>query len=210
MNHLFSRLENAGQDRTKNNPASMHHPAVSPAERATQSAAGIPTESLPTMAAPSLIPAYAIPSRAAPGSEQSAHAIPTPPAAWPVRLWFFSLLSLIGLSVLTLALPARHALLSPQRLDDRPDARPQAATLPRSATPSTATPPAQAPAQAAPGVAPGAKPAPAAPLAIQRETRPAKPAPLARTAPLPGHAQRHPANCSEAMLAMNLCTTPPP
>jgi hypothetical protein len=204
MNHLYSRLENATQDRTENDPPILHQSAESPAETTAQSAAGIPTEPSPATAASPLIRDYAISSRVGPASEPPAHAFATLPAAWPVKLWFFSLLSLIALALLTLALPAQHDLLSWRRPDSRPGAGPQAAALPPSTT--RATPPA-----APVGVAPGARPTQAAPaLAIQREPRPAKPAPSVHTVPLPEHAQRNTANCSEAMLAMNLCTTPSP
>jgi hypothetical protein len=205
MSRLFSRLENASQDRTENDPSLLHHSPEPSAETAAQSAAEIPTEPSPAMAAAPLIPDYAISSRAGLASGQPARAFPTLPAAWPVKLWFFSLLSLIGLALLTLALPAQHGLLSSQRLDSRPGARPHAVALPPST--ARATPPAAPPV----GVAPDAKPTPAAPaLDIQRETRPIKPAQSAHTTPLPGPAQRNTENCSEAMLAMNLCTTPSP
>jgi hypothetical protein len=204
MSRLFSRLENASQDRTENDPPLLHHSAEPPSETAAQSAAGIPAEPSPAMAATPVIPDYAISSRVGLASGQPAHAFPTLPAAWPVRLWFFSLLSLIGLALLTLALPAQHGLLSAQRLDSRPGARPQAAALPPST--ARATPPA-----VPVGVAPDARPTPAAPaLVIQREPRPIEPAPSAHTTPLPGPAQRNTENCSEVMLAMNLCTKPSP
>jgi hypothetical protein len=205
MSRVFYGLEKTPQDRTENDPPLLHHLAESPAETAAQSATGIPTGPLPATTAAPPIPDYAISSRAGPTSKQPAHAVPTAPAAWPVRVWFFSLLSLIGLALLTLALPAQHGLLSPRRLDSRPGARPQAAASPPSST-ARATPPA-----APSGAAPEASPAPAAPApAIQREPRPTRPAPSAHTMPLPGHVQRNTANCSEAMLAMNLCTTPSP
>ena len=204
MNRLFSRLENATRDRTENDPPSLHHPTESPTETAARSAAGMATEPPPARAAAPLISNYAFFSRAGLASGRPAHAFPAPPAAWPVKLWVLSLLSLIGLALLTLALPAQHGLLSSRRMDSRPGAQPPAAALP----PSTAR--ATSPA-APPGVASGARPTPAAPaLAIQREPRPTKPAPLAHPTPLPGPAQRNTANCSEAMLAMNLCTTPSP
>lgn len=214
MSRLFSHLENIGRDPTAVAPTD---PAPGPDSGVVGSTAGqtasvsVPhAGTAPTSFArnvsgqagnampfsPPLIPGYAIATELAlPGP------IAPPPARsrplWTVRLWFFSLLALIGfsLAMLLVPVPAPVAETAPVR-DGAPagETAPVAPTVQDSAV-ATALPPAPA----------GPKPPPAAsePRPAREAAPPAPPMPV--SAP-PDAASR--ASCSEAMAAMNLCSTP--
>lgn len=204
MSRLFSRLEDIGHDQTDTVPpaesalkADTHADAASlvPSDDDTRTPdAGMPGQ--PAMAP--LVPGYAIPSRLA-VSPQLRPVAARP--VWPVRLWLASLLLLIGLSLLMLALP-EHLL--PLAVQQRPaGAAPDVPAVSRpDATP--ARPAATPPASAVTGMVRPVPTAPA-PRAEPRTTRPvATPA-----APAPSQPNGSPA-CSEAMLAMSLCSKSSP
>lgn len=217
MSRLFSRLENMGQD--QNDSASPDPPpradrrenaqddAPASAETGSGTHATAVSAELPSMRP--LVPGYAI------SSSLGMAAPPAPVVArpvWPVRLWLLSLLLLPGLSLSILAVPERLLPLATQARTSAsavPDAR---VLAPAAATPAVDARPDRAPAPSAAAsaiVTPTPVPAPSAPRAEPRSRiTAAVPAPvIIPAAPL------HPAAdaaCSEAMLAMNLCSKPSP
>lgn len=190
MSRLFSHLENIGHDRTE-----TETPA--PARVADAAAAlrpGMPVEAKspdtlpasapreqpgPVSTVKPLMPGYAIASQL---SLSSAQPLPAAPAraTWPVRLWFISLLALIGVSL--------AMLLSPR---PAPPAGTVAAPMPPSL-----------PITAAVEEAKPAMPSAAAAGSPSEQRQPSLPA--RATAPAADPA------CSPAMAAMNLCSATHP
>ena len=221
MSRLFSRLENTGQGRSDAMPLpeqsgpDLQPEGAAPLAGPTQAGATPLTSGASTMAP--LVPRYSI----------SAH-LSTPLAApmaskrpdWGVRLWLFSLLLLIALALLMLALPERLYPLSLQRQAPEyplPNAAPVARVqepapipipvpAPGPAASRPASPPAALPTRAEPAPAPAPAPAPPTARAEPRTT----PAPGVRAPVKPASPGIGAAACSEAMLALNLCTLPPP
>ena len=224
MSRLFSRLENIGQGPGDDAPLPEHSvpdlqsdTAAPVASFAQAGAAPLPS-GVPAMSQP--IPGYAI----------SAHlsVAPAAPGAsarpdWGVRLWLASLLLLIALALLMLDLPERMYPLALQR---QTPALVQPGTAPMAAVPESA--PARLPAPL-PKSAPAA--VPVSPQAVQPVPAEPGPATATATAPVPRTARPEPrttaapvaraparpvgpadgtAACSEAMLAMNLCSLPSP
>lgn len=215
MSRLFSRLENRGQDEaglaSPAGPAPLpdaHPDADVPAEAGSGDAAPAPAAAnSPVM--PPLVPGYAI------STSLSPPALPPPPVpgtrpAWPVSLWLASLLLLIGLSLLVLAVPERllPAAGQPQKT---PQAAPAVPVEPSAGSPSAAAagspaaPPSSAIVNAVPALPPASAPR-AEPRSRAATPTPAPSAPAA-PAPLPSGGS---AACSEAMLAMNLCSKSSP
>lgn len=215
MSRLFSRLENIGQGRSDDAP-SPGHPAPDPQpETAALPASFIQAGAVPLPAGaptvPQLVQPYSI-------SANLSMAPPSPGAStrpdWGVRLWLCSLMLLIAVALLMLALPER---MYPTFLQ-----RHAPADAPSSAAPvaSVAEPaPAQAPAPAAsipvspPVVQPvPAEPAPApvpTPRAARPEPRTTAP-PVVRAPARPASPGSGAAACSDAMLALNLCSPSSP
>ena len=233
MSRLFSQLENIGHDRTD-----VERPAVHQAGGTADTAPPAPQTSphgpsdvplpgadaaprpdyRPPSTAPSQIPGYAIASQLALSSR------PVPAAAasranWPVRLWFLSLLALIGLSLAMLLSPrddttavqhaaSRSAGVAPEPLDDDAPSLPSPASP---ASPAPSSPPAKAkpavegtPATAAASVArPADKP-------LARRQLPQPSAPPADPADAAPRAPAGDPGCSAAMAAMNLCSASHP
>jgi hypothetical protein len=219
MSRLFSRLENMGHDHDEDAPSASpdeqgrqadahdRHPAPGssdfPGSSTTHGAgSGMPafTATAKATTIPPLVPGYSI---------SSSLAMPRPslPIAarpgWPVRIWLVSLLLLIGLSLLILAMPDRLLPLALRQQAIPTERAPAAA--------SAITPAAPAPAAAAKPESPAAPsastiilPLPAAP-ASRAETHSAAAAP-SPTAPRAADG----AACSDAMLAMNLCSKSSP
>jgi hypothetical protein len=210
MSRLFSRLENMGHDHDEGAPsappeepgrqADTHELAAAPAFPGARSDIPLPaaTARPPTM--PPLVPGYAIASALA-------MSLPSRPIAarpvWPTKIWLASLLLLLGLSLLILALPERLLPLAAQQAP-APSARPSTDGEP------------EAPASVAPAAAPPAAARPASPTVPSASAIvvpvPAAPAPRAET---PSTAAAPPrrdegAACSDAMLAMNLCSKSSP
>lgn len=215
MSRLFSRLENRGQDEAGLAPPAgpalvpgAHPAAEVPAEAGSGSAAPSPAAAnSPDM--PPLVPGYAI------STSLSLPALPPPPVpgtrpAWAVRLWLASLLLLIGLSVLVLAMPERLLPGAVQRTQNTQQAAPAVPAAASDAPPSAAAAgsPAPPPASAIVTVVPRL-PSTSAPRAEPRSRTapPAPPAAAGALAPLPSGGS---AACSEAMLAMNLCSKSSP
>lgn len=229
MSRLFSQLENIGHDRTDvERPAADQEVGSADAPPATQtrphgpSAPPLPASDAPlrpnyspASTAPSQIPGYAIASQLSLSSRPVAPAAPSR-ASWPLRLWFISLLALIGLSLAMLLSP-RDDTTAAQRATPRStgmmqepidDDEPSLPTAP----PASSAAPAKAkaavdsiPAAAAASVArPVDKP-------VVRRQLPQPPAPPAD--PPAAAAPRAPAGdaaCSAAMAAMNLCSASHP
>lgn len=213
MSRLFSRLENIGQGRSDDAP-SPAHPAPDPQpETAAPPASFVQAGAVPLPSGaptiPQLVPAYSI-------SANLSMAPPAPVAStrpdWGVRLWLFSLLLLIALALLMLALPERMYPISLQR-QTPVDAQPS--TAPIASVPEPA--PAPAPAASIPASPPAVQPVPAEPAPAPAPTpRAARPEPRT-TAPPVFRAPARPASpgsgaaaCSDAMLALNLCSPSSP
>ncbi|MET0962011.1 MAG: hypothetical protein ABWY05_04230 [Noviherbaspirillum sp.] len=198
MSRLFSRLENIGEGRGDNELSPPHVEAAAPAAApAEPDAAPAPARADGMQ---SVLPGYAISSRLS-----VAPAPPMQSPVWPLRLWFFSLVFLIALSLLMLVVPER--LYSPSQQKQAPVVlQPEATPL----APARAAPPSPAVLETAPPPAsadtPVPVPVPAAPTP--------RPEPRVIAAPVPpAPVQAHPAApasgaaaCSEAMLALSLCT----
>lgn len=230
MSRLFSRLETMGQE-----PSEIPSPAFpagadrqDPPHATVAAAISAPGDAGPPAMRP-LVPGYAISSSIA--MPQSGPAQPRP--AWPVRLWFASLLILVGASLAILAMPERLLPLAARPAPAATEPTPAAAsaapasTAPASAVPVAAVPtPAPAPtvrkipapaeplaAAPAPRAPARAAPAAAAAAASERPTPPvarnvvAAPAAAALAVPPPPAEN---AACSEAMRAMNLCSKSSP
>ena len=219
MSRLFSQLENMGHDRDEDAPSASPDEQGRQADAHDRSAAsGFPdvtgsptthgagsdspasTATAKTPAIRPLVPGYSISSSLA--MPRSGLPVAVRPI-WPVRVWLVSLLLLIGLSLLILAMPDRLPPLALRQQAIPPERAPAAA-------------PAITPAVPAPAAA--SKPeSPAAPSASTIINRlPAAPAPRAEThsaAAAPSPAAPRPADgaaCSDAMLAMNLCSKSSP
>ena len=222
MSRLFSQLENIGHDRTD-----VEKPAPDP-QAAT---AGVPPASTqagpqdlsaappPLTEAParpnygpastlqSQIPGYAIASQLALPSRPQPPATPSR-ATWPVRLWFLSLLALIGISLAMLLSPRDDtapvqrqvpgpAAMAPELKDDEPLQPPGVPASPVKAEANIEK-------KSTPAVAPVARPADK-PVARRQPSQP--------PADQPAAAPRAPAGdagCSAAMAAMNLCSASHP
>ena len=194
MSRLFSRLENKEHAHIEGAPpAGTHADAAVPAPDARgadmPAAAGYRSPAMP-----SLLPAYA--TGAGPGMPPAGPAVARP--VWPVRLWLASLLFLAGLSLLILVLPERLLPLAAQHPPSDSTSRPAAAPALKPAAAIVRNP-------AAPsaGAVVTASPAPRAP----RREPPRPTAASAPAAPLPSSGS---SACSEAMLAMNLCSKSSP
>lgn len=225
MSRLFSRLENMGQDQNdgalpdpppgadRQENAHGDAPAPAPAETWRDTHAAAVSAELPTMRP--LVPGYAISS-----SLSSSLGMAAPPVqvvarpVWPVRLWLLSLLLVPGLSLLVLAMPERLLPLATQARTSAtavPDAPILAPAAPK---PAAVARPDRAPAPSAAASAivtptPTPLPATSAPRAEPRSRiTAAVPAPAIIPA-TPLHPAADPA-CSEAMLAMNLCSKSSP
>ena len=206
MSRLFSRLENMGHDHDEGAPsappeepgrqADAHGRAAAPAFSGARNDVPPPTAN----AKPPLVPGYAIASALA-------MSLPPRPIAakpvWPARIWLASLLFLVGLSLLILALPERLLPLAVQQVP-APSARPsmdEEAEAPAAVAPAASHP---AAARAASPTAPSASaivvPVPAAPVP-RADTRSTAAAPPRRD---------DGAACTDAMLAMNLCSKSSP
>ena len=232
MSRLFSRLENRGQDPDDSvapaSPSEADRPTAGQVEPGASAPASpdskhdLHKDALPAQppVMQSMVPGYAIASSLGMGVPPT-HVVARP--VWPVWVWMLSLLLLLGSSLLILALPDR--LLPPVQRQPAAIAPP----LVKPATPvATATPAVPAPATATPAVpAPGpatiartdssAASSPAASAALAPVRTPALPrasraapalaaTPEAVTPPDPTES----AACSEAMLAMNLCSKSSP
>ena len=203
MSRLFSRLENKGYEQSEGAPpagpaqhAEPHADAAFPAPLDSNSSSSGSDAPAPAAvrspAMPSLVPGYTI-------SSSLGMALPPKPdvarSAWPVRLWLASLLLLVGLSLLMLALPERPAPVGAQKPPASAASEPTAPT----ATPPAARNPSVPSASAVVPIAP----APRAP-----RVEPRRPAPASvPAAPSPSNSS---SACSEAMLAMNLCSKSSP
>ena len=208
FSRLDSRLENRGQEQNEGAP---------PAESAWQADKGAdPTVPAPSDSAgdtrtpkaatpagspgmPPLVPGYTISSSLASSPREPA-ARPARPV-WPVRLWLASLLLLIGLSLLMLAMPERLLPLEAQQRPASPAPDASAASTPDPATARQAPlPPENAVATVVPPV-PAARPPRAEPRISHPAPTPAPPAPSRSGSSTA---------CSDAMLAMNLCSKSSP
>lgn len=226
MSRLFSQLENIGHDRTDvERPAAEEQSGtagVAPASTRAgpQNLSAMPpplkeAPAKPNYSPPSTVrsqmPGYAIASQLALSARPQP---PAPPsrATWPVRLWFLSLLALIGLSLAMLLWPRDDTTVA-----QRPASRPAAtalepteddALLPPPALPVAPSASAKAGATAetkpTPAAAPVARPADQ-PVARRQSSQPAADQPA--TAP---RAPAGDAGCSAAMAAMNLCSASQP
>ena len=211
MSRLFSRLEKKEHEPDEGMPpATAGWRAETPVDAATPAAFGhgsdspLPDEERPP-ATPPVLPGYTISSSLS-GLHHSAppHNAAARPV-WPVRVWLASLLLLTGLSLVILALPGR---LLPFAAEQAPaSAAPAAAPSP--ASPSAAAPSAGAPAAGTnPPVPPASQVVTATPATRAPRTEPRGPAAAGRK-PAPSKSSASPA-CSEAMLAMNLCSDSSP
>jgi hypothetical protein len=230
MSRLFSRLENMGQDQAEGaqpdgprpRPGDMPAGAAGPApvEFGSTSPGSTPGDT-PPISLP--VPGYSIlSSLSRPALPEISVAIPAPPVVaasrplWPTRAWLASLLLLVGLSLLVLAMPERPRPLkvqqAPAAAGASVDAVPAIPVVPaasetavhadRPALPSASPVVNAVPAARRPRTpVAAAVPSPSAPIA----TAPTAPTAPAATAPSAGSAA-----CSEAMLAMNLCSKPSP
>lgn len=227
MSRLFSQLENIGHDRTDvERPAAQEQagtadvaPAPAQAGQQNLSAAPPPLTESPAQSnfrpasatVRSQMPGYAIASQLALSDRPQP---PAPPsrATWPVRLWFLSLLALIGLSLAMLLWPrddttvAQHP--APRPAATAPEPTGDDALLPPPAVPAapsaSATAGATAQTKAAPAAAPVARPADQ-PVARRQPSQPSTDQPAT-----PARAPAGDAGCSAAMAAMNLCSASPP
>jgi hypothetical protein len=203
MSRLFSRLENKGYERNEGAPpadpvrqADTHAgPAVpAPADRGSDTRAPAGLQS-PIMQP--LVPGYSISSSL--GMVRPLEPAVTTPV-WPVRLWFASLLLLAGLSLLMLALPERLMPLAARQAPASAAPEPPAAA-------ASATPPANVARPAARSAEPAltAAPAPTAPRA-----EPPLPAPASASGTAPPSSPADSSACTQAMVAMNLCSKSSP
>jgi pyruvate dehydrogenase E2 component (dihydrolipoamide acetyltransferase) len=214
MSRLFSRLENMGQDQAGGAPADgpgqpADAPAdvlpPSPADAGSPSTGFTPTDT-PAMLLP--VPGYSISaSLARPALPEIAIPMPAPTGTtvvkpgWPTKVWLASLLLLVGLSMLMLAMPERLLPLA---------ARPapaDAATEAAAAVPAASEAAEVADRPAPPSASAVVTAVPAARAMRKPSAAPAPVAPIAPIAPAPSASS---AACSEAMLAMNLCSKPSP
>lgn len=227
MSRLFSQLENIGHDRTDvERPAANQEaadPGVPPAstQEGPQKLSAMPPPAAiapdrpnysPSSAVQSHIPGYAIASQLALSSRPQPAAAPSR-ATWPVRLWFLSLLALIGLSL--------AMLLSP-RDDSTAVQRPPPGAVGMTLTPSGDDEPLPSPLAVPPSPSSPVKaetavekrPTPAAtPIAKAAEKPTARQQPPRPPSEQPTTAPRAPAGdvgCSAAMAAMNLCSASHP
>ncbi len=213
MSRLFSRLENIGQGRSDDTP-SPGQPGPDPQpETAVPPASFAQADAVPLTAGAPTVPKLAQPYSI---SANLSMAQPAPVAStrpdWGVRLWLLSLLLLIALALLMLALPERMYPTSLQRqapADVQPSAAP-VASVPEPAPVQMPAPPAPLPASP-PAVQPvPAEPAPApTPRSARPEPRTTAP-PVVRALPRPASPGSGAAACSEAMLALNLCSPSSP
>jgi hypothetical protein len=214
MSRLFSRLENMGHDHDEGAPSAPpdeqgrqtdahdRYPAPgssgNPGSQTVHGAGSDIPAFTATVSPPSirtLVPGYSISSSLAmPPQRLPVAARPV----WPVRIWLVSLLLLIGLSLLILAMPDRLLPLALQQQTTPPERAPAATSA---AAPAAADRPES----------------PAAPSASTTITSlPATRTPRAEThsaAAAPSPAAPRPADgaaCSNAMLAMNLCSKSSP
>lgn len=218
MSRLFSQLENIGHDRTDvegpgadqkaasegvppaSTQAAPHDLSAAPPLSTATSAQQARPDYTPSSTVHSQISGYAISSQLSLSSRPQPPAIPSR-SSWPVRLWFVSLLALIGLSL--------AMLLAPR--DDGTAVRP-AAQEPAgmAATPAAnVAPPPPLPAPSRPVKTPAIveeRPVAAAPADKPAARRQPAPAEQPATAP---RAPAGDAGCSEAMAAMNLCSASP-
>ena len=234
MSRLFSRLENRGQDPDDGTLPASRSEADRPdnakvdasAFASTWPGSDIHANALPGQlpAMQPLVPGYAI--SANPGMAVLSTPFVARPV-WPVWLWLASLLLLLGLSLLILALPER--LLPLPKQPPAAVSPPMVAPAPAAVVVPAATPAGKPAAAAAIAPSPAsvartggasitstaasaiATPArmPEPPRAGPR-TSPAVPAPAAAVAPVAPPGPSGDAACSEAMLAMNLCSKSSP
>ena len=219
MSRLFSRLENKGQDPDDGTSPAYRSEADRPEHAGVDAGVFVSTSSgsdlranalpgqLPAMQP--LVPGYAIAS--SPGMAVPSTPVVTRPI-WPVWLWLASLLFLLGLSLLILALPERLLPLTTQP--------PAAVALPTAApAPAAIAVPVPAPAPGPASVArtggasmtsPAASALPTPVRTAEPLSSPAVPAPAAAVAPVAPAGPSGDAACSEAMLAMNLCSKSSP
>lgn len=223
MSRLFSHLENIGHDRTDvERPAAQQEvrmeggplpsmetaPPHPPASPSPQDAARPNYRSV--SATQSQIPGYAIASQLSLSSRPQLPAAPSRPV-WPVRLWFLSLLALIGLSLAMLlwpredtpavqrSLPSQSGIV-PEPSSDAGASSPQLPAVPASPAKAEAKVAAGTESGATPSARPGAKP-----LAQREPPPPAADKPASAPAAPAGDA-----GCSAAMAAMNLCSASHP
>ena len=211
MSRLFSRLENKGQDPDDGTSPAYRSEADRPEHAGVDAGVFVSTSSgsdlranalpgqLPAMQP--LVPGYAIAS--SPGMAVPSTPVVTRPI-WPVWLWLASLLFLLGLSLLILALPERLLPLTTQP--------PAAVALPTAApAPAIApVPTSVARAGGASMTSPAANALPTPVRTAEPLSSPAVPAPAAAVAPVAPAGPSGNAACSEAMLAMNLCSKSSP
>lgn len=209
MSRLFSHLENIGHDRTDAErtgvppevgaaapplPATEQGPQPSSASPEAYSQAPARPDYRPASTVQSPLPGYAIASQLALSSAPQLHPPPSRPT-WSVRLWFFALLALIGLSLAMLLLPREDGTAA-----QRSEPRASDITLepPDDVKPS----PSSVRAEAAAGAMNETADAPGPRSEVQRP-----PSPPAVAAPVPpARAPAGDAGCSAAMAAMNLCS----
>lgn len=209
MSRLFSRLENMGQDHNDgalpDSPPGADRPEVVRDDVPAVAETYRDTHAAPVSAETSimrpLVPGYAI---------SSSLGMAAPPApvvtrpVWPVRLWLLSLLLLSGLSLSILAMPERLLPLAAQ-------SHPSTSAVPDDTVP--ASPASRTAAVARPDRAPASSAAASASVTLA----PAPGAPRAEpynrptaAVPAPAIIPAADAACSDAMLAMNLCSKPSP
>jgi hypothetical protein len=229
MSRLFSQLENIGHDRTDvEKPAPDQGaatagvpPASTQAGPQDLSAAPPPLTEAPTRPnyspASTLqpqIPGYAIASQLALSSGPRPPVTPSR-ATWPVRLWFLSLLALIGISLAMLLSPRDDtasvqrpapgpAAMAPELKEDDEPLQPPGVPASPAASSSSVKAEAGIEKKSVPAAAPVASPA-EKPVARRQPSRP--PADQPATAPRPPAGD---AGCSAAMAAMNLCSASHP
>jgi len=230
MSRLFSQLENIGHDRTDVEKQAANQEAAEPGLPSASTQEGphrmsaMPPPSAtasdrpnasPASAVQPHLPGYAIASQLALPARPHSAAAPSR-ATWPVRLWFLSLLALIGLSLAMLLSPRDDTTATP-----RPASRAAGMALgpggddePSPSLPLSPALPALPPAPPEAEAAVGKKPAPAAtPIAKAAEKPTARQQPPRPTPEQPTTAPRAPAGdagCSAAMAAMNLCSASHP
>jgi hypothetical protein len=226
MSRLFSQLENIGHDRTDvEKPAPDREAAtagvppaptqagpqdLSAAQPPLTEAPARPNHS-PASTLQSQIPGYAIASQLALSSRPQAPVTPSR-ATWPVRLWFLSLLALIGISLAMLLSP-RDDTASVQRQVPGPAAMaPELKEDDEPLQPPGVPAPPSSPAKAEASIEKKSTPA-AAPVARPADKPVARRQPSQPPADQPAAAPRAPAGdagCSAAMAAMNLCSASHP
>ncbi|MDB5759972.1 MAG: hypothetical protein JWM30_3261 [Burkholderia sp.] len=224
MSRLFSRLENMGQDQAEGAqpdgprpwPGDMPAGAAGPApvEFGSTSPGSTPGDT-PPISLP--VPGYSIlSSLSRPALPEISVAIPAPPVVaasrplWPTRAWLASLLLLVGLSLLVLAMPERPRPLKVQQAPTAVGASVNAVP----AVPAASATAVHADRPALPSASPVVNAVPAArrprtPVAAAVPS-PSTPIATAPTAPAATAPSAGSAACSEAMLAMNLCSKPSP